>query len=99
MTPHLALRKGVRAIALSVIFALAFGLVGVIGGAIVGLAISTFYEKVLHIGNAQGPFLMLLTGPLAALIGIGYGLWKGLTMRDPNPLFNADARQEPPRAG
>ena len=99
MAPHLVLRKGVRAIALSAIFALAFGLVGVIGGGVIGFAISAFYEEVLHIGNPQGPLLMLLTGPLGALTGIGYGFWKGLTMRDPNPLFNTDARQEPPRAG
>jgi hypothetical protein len=92
MTPHLALRKGVRAVALAVFFALAFGFAGVIAGFVIGMAISAYYEQVLHIGNPQGPLLMLLTGPLGAVGGIVYGLWKGIRMRDPNPAFDGRAK-------
>jgi hypothetical protein len=91
MTLHLALRKGVRAIALAVFFAFAFTLAGIIIGFVVGLAVSAFYEEVLHVGNPQGPLLMFLTGPLGALAGLAYGFWKGFTMRDPDPRFNEEA--------
>ena len=90
MTPHLALRKGVRAIALAIVFAALFALAGVALGFVIGLAVSAFYEHVLHLGNAQGPLLMLLTGPLGALAGLFFGFWKGLTMRDPDPRFNQE---------
>jgi len=90
VTPNLALRKGVRATALAIFFAVAFALVGVALGFVVGLAVSMFYEQVLHIGNPQGPLLMLLTGPLGALAGLVFGFWKGLTMRDPDPRFNQE---------
>ena len=92
MTPHLALRKGVRAVALAILFAFAFALAGVALGFFVGLAVSAFYEQVLHIGNPQGPLLMLLTGPLGALAGLAFGFWKGFTMRDPDPRFNQEVQ-------
>jgi hypothetical protein len=91
MTPRLALRKGVRAVALALFFALAFALAGTVVGFVIGLAVSAFYEEVLHLGNPQGPLLMFLTGPLGALVGLGFGFWKGLTMRDPDPRFNEPA--------
>jgi hypothetical protein len=88
VTPHLAFRKGVRAIALAIVFGAVFAMGGVALGFVVGLAVSALYEEVLHLGNAQGPLLMLLTGPLGALTGLVFGFWKGLTMRDPDPRFN-----------
>ena len=88
MTPHLALRKGIRAVALAVFFGLAFALAGIVVGFVGGLAVSAFSEAVLQTGNAQGPLLMLLTGPLGCLIGLVFGFRKGLTMRDPDPRFN-----------
>jgi hypothetical protein len=91
MTLHLALRKGVRAVALAVFFGVAFTLAGIVIGLIIGLAVSGFYEEVLTVGNAQGPLLMLVTGPIGGLVGLVFGFRKGLTMRDPDPRLNKQA--------
>ena len=91
MTPHLASRKWVRALALAVFFGVAFTLAGIVVGLIIGLAVSGFYEEVLTVGNAQGPLLMLLTGPIGGLVGVVFGFRKGLTIRDPEPRFNKQA--------
>src|SRR5690242_10095036 len=79
MTPRGALRNRVRAAGLALIFGLAFGLAGIVGGFILGMEMGPSYE--------DGPLLMLFTGPLAALVGVAFGVWKGLTVRD-EPRFN-----------
>ena len=88
---HRLLRKTIRAIALALLYAFMGGMIGAFLGFFGGLAIGIFYESVLKSGGAQGPLLMILTGPLGVAIGIGVGLWQGFTMPDPNSAFNVDA--------
>ena len=42
-----------------------------------GLGISAFDDVVLGKGNAQGPMLFLLTGPVGAFAGMFYGWIRG----------------------
>jgi hypothetical protein len=61
-------------------FGFLFGLIGAVGGFVVGLAISMYYEQVLGIGNPQGPLLFLLTAPVGFVIGVVFGAWKGFSL-------------------
>jgi len=62
-------------------FGVLFGFAGAVAGFLVGLAISAYYEEVLHIGNPQGPLLFLFTAPIGFLIGLFFGAWKAISNR------------------
>ena len=65
-------------VAFGLIFGILFAFLGAIAGFLVGLASSMYYEKVLGIGNPQGPLLFLLTAPVGLVIGLLFGVWKGV---------------------
>jgi hypothetical protein len=67
-----------RTLAYAVVFAIAFGVVGAIGGFIVGLGLSTIDEIVLHKGNPQGPLLFIFAATLCVVFGLAYGIAKGM---------------------
>ena len=69
----------IRAAGYAVLFAIGFGLLGVVGGFVIGLGLSAFDEIVLNKGNPQGPLLFLIGGPLGVLVGFFYGAYKGYT--------------------
>ena len=68
----------VRAVVLSLSFAVLFGLVGSVGGFLVGMGLSAYDEIVRHVGNPQGPLLFLFTGPLGVATGFIVGLWMAI---------------------
>ena len=74
----------IRAAVYSVGFAVFFAAIGALGGFLTGLAVSIFDEVVRNRGNPQGPLLILLTGPLGAIIGAFYGWLKGFN--HPGPI-------------
>ena len=69
----------IRAAVYAFIFAIGFGLIGVVGGFVIGLGLSAFDEIVLNKGNPQGPLLFLIAGPLGVFVGFFYGLYRGYT--------------------
>ena len=67
-------------VGLALSFGVLFTFIGAIGGFVVGLAISMYYEQVLGIGNPQGPLLFLLTAPVGFVAGIIVGAWRGFVL-------------------
>jgi len=61
-------------------------------------SLSFYDETVRHVGNPQGPLLLVLTGPLGIVAGVFFGLWMAIKdtrqrCRSAKPQTRAAARQ------